>query len=170
MEQDFHRVNLDQSLDQCLRKNIGPHKITEKSIKWENDFIDPKTSWKTFLIILGWSLPFSMFNFDLYTDVFLVDFYRKEKLEHEFIQTRCLNDKSAFIDDDHHTRNQCDVNPLFVDELMKYPDELSTMSVFYYSLVFLLLPISSYLVEWILHNKSEFHQKLAQKVCTMYKN
>ena len=55
MEQDFHRVNLDHSLDQCLRKNIGPHKITEKSITWENDFIHPKTCWKTFLIILNFA-------------------------------------------------------------------------------------------------------------------
>ena len=192
MERDFHRNHSDlskESLDECLRSNIGPHRIAEKSIQWENDFNKPKTCWKMVLIFLGWCIPFSMFNIDLYTDVFLVNHYRMviEESGHDFVQIPCRNYEdnynpikswdnlscnfnSSFVKELIKSSNDysCTFNSSFFEELIQYPSELSSIAAFNYSLVFLLLPLSSYLVEWILYNKIKFHETIVRKVKLSY--
>ena len=167
MERNFHRNHTDpskQSLDLCLRNNIGPHKIAEESIQWEIDFNQPKTCWKRVLIFLGWCIPFSMFNFDLITDVFLVDHYRLKMPEYNFVQIPCKMDEDKYNPIKSWNDSSCDFDSSIVEELIQYPSELSTIAAFNYSLLFLLFPLSSYLVEWILHNRIKFHEKFVQKV------
>ena len=169
MEQDFHRSSSTPQLDQCLKDNIGPHKVAEKSIKREDDNKEQKDCLKKLLIVLflmaGPLVKLAIVNFDIGTDVWLAIDYYEEKGNHTNIQIECQEDHlNATETDGNLDFEDCDSNPSYVNEWIEIPSELSTEAAFNYSLAFLLLPILSYLMEWIYNKGPDYLKNFNYKV------
>ena len=162
MEQDFHRECSIETLDQCLKNNIGPHRIAEMSIAKETDYKKSKNCWKKFLAVLvimtDPMVKLAILKFDIGTDVWLTKEYSEQKDNHQFVDIECKKD--ALMED----LGECSTNPSYVNDLIEIPSKLSTEAAFNYSVAFLLLPIISYLMEWIYNKGPKYLEELKSMV------
>ena len=168
MEQIFHRNFSTTTLDQCLMNNIGPHRIAQKSIKEENGIINSKNCWQQFftiaVIVAGPLVKLAILNFDIGTDVWLAVDFHDQKYNHKFVQIECEDPIKVNMTDANHDPIDCLANPAYVNDWIKIPSELSTEAAFNYSLAFLLLPLSSYVMEWAYTKGTKHLKKLRLKV------
>ena len=143
MERDFHREQRESCivLAQCFQNNLGPSKFVGKAMKDEKNYHKStlKAIIKTWVVcFLIFLVPFSIYSFDVVTDVKLAEHYHRHIFkENETLIANC----SMCLNTLNKTTND-------LVKIMEIPKQLEPYPSFNYMIAFILLPIACHSIEW----------------------
>ena len=177
IERDFHRGTESQDvvpLTKCFQNKLGPSKEVAQALKDEESYINPtKGKTKTVLkVIFKCAIPLGIILQDIITDSLLTKGYFNDMIQPN---SDNISESNCFVYD----RASCSPRYAMIEGLEQYPMELKPLPCFWYSLVFLLLPLPCYMVEWWFQESHHLRKKVSEtfekegknvclKVCLIY--
>jgi hypothetical protein len=131
----------------CLKLSIGPHPAIEKAIKKLREQSSPQI--KSYMkAIVQFIIPLFMMMLDITTDsIVVIDNYKQIGINNKKLNLSCVLHESESY-----------------EALIRIPEKLKMEYKFVYSLIFMLIPLFTYSMEW----KNHYGSTVQREVYTLF--